>query len=307
MHRAAYRVLPGHQSLVVNHSVAASGTTGVRWYELRPSGSGLTAHQQGTYSPDSTHRWMGSAAMDAAGNIAVGYSASNSSINPAIRYTGRLTSDPLGTLQAESTIINGSGSQTTHARWGDYSSINVDPADDCTFWYTTEYLTQTNVFNWHTRIASFKFAGCSGGGGCTPTETTEVSCSDGLDNDCDNAIDGADSDCEASCTPSAEVCNDGIDNDCDGDIDAADSDCQTSGFTLSASGRKVKGVQHADLTWSGASSSQVDVYRNNVKITTTANDGSHTDNIGQKGGGSYLYKVCEASTSTCSNESTVTF
>ncbi|HUF18916.1 MAG TPA: S8 family serine peptidase [Thermoanaerobaculia bacterium] len=81
----------------------------------------------------------------------------------------------------------------------------------------------------------------------------------------------------------------------------------TGGITLSATGYKVKGVQHADLTWSGATSTSVDVFRNGSKITTTANDGAHTDNIGIKGGGSYTYKVCEASTTTCSNEVSVTF
>jgi len=279
MHRAAYRVLADHEALVVNHSVAASGTTGVRWYELRPSGSGLSVFQQGTYSPDSTHRWMGSVAMDADGNIAVGYSASSGSSYPGIRQTGRLAGDAPGTLQAEATVLTGTGSQTQYARWGDYSSISVDPVDDCTFWFTTEYLAQTGVFNWNTRVASFKFPSCSGGGGtCTPTEPVEVSCTDGLD------------------------------NDCDGLIDAADPDCQpTGGYTLAASGYKVRGVQHADLTWDGANGANVDVYRDGAPIATTPNDGAYTDNIGAKGGGSYVYEVCDAGTSTCSNEATVTF
>jgi len=147
MHRAAYRVLDGgQQSLVVNHSVVAANTTGVRGTSCVER---LGPHRlpAGTYSPDSTHRWMGSAAMDAAGNIGVGYSASSSGMNPAIRYTGRTPGDPAGTLQAEATIIAGSGSQTQYSRWGDYSSMNIDPADDCTFWYTTEYLTATGSFN----------------------------------------------------------------------------------------------------------------------------------------------------------------
>jgi hypothetical protein len=311
MHRAAYRVFPDHHALVVNHSVVAANATGIRWYELRPSGSGLSVHQQGTYSPDSTHRWMGSVAMDGSGNLAVGYSASSSSINPGIRQTGRLASDPLGTLQAESSIFAGSGSQTSYSRWGDYSSINVDPVDDCTFWYTTEYLGQTGVFNWSTRVASFKFSSCSGGGGCTPTEDPEVSCTDGLDNDCDGFLDGDDSDCQATCTPTETPeasCSDGQDNDCDGFVDLDDSDCAIVGdYTLTASGYKVKGVQRADLTWSGATGASVDVYRDGVKITTTANDGAHTDVIGKKGGGSYVYKVCDAGTTTCSNEAPVAF
>jgi hypothetical protein len=310
MHRAAYRVFPDHQSLVVNHSVVASNATGIRWYEMRPSGSGLSVYQQGTYSPDSTHRWMGSAAMDGSGNLAVGYSASSSGINPGIRQTGRLATDTLGTLQAESTILTGSGSQTQYSRWGDYSSINIDPVDDCTFWYTTEYLGQTGVFNWSTRVASFKFSSCTGGG-CTSTESPETSCSDGLDNDCDGFVDLDDSDCQGGCTITENPetsCSDGLDNDCDGSVDLDDSDCQISGgYTLSASGYKVKGVQHVDLTWAGATGTSVDVYRNNVKIVTTANDGAHTDNIGTKGGGNYVYKVCDAGTSTCSNDANVSF
>ena len=117
--------------------------------------------QQGTFSPDSTSRWMGSIAMDKAGNIALGYSASSSSVFPSIRYTGRVPTDALGTMQAESSILAGGGSQTGRlTRWGDYSAMSVDPVDDCTFYYTNEYLKTTGSFNWSTRIASFKFPGC---------------------------------------------------------------------------------------------------------------------------------------------------
>jgi len=99
--------------------------------------------------------------MDAVGNIAVGYSTSSSSIFPSVAYTGRLAADPLGTLQAESVIFSGAGSQNGGvSRWGDYSGLTIDPIDDCTFWYTNEYLQTTGNFNWSTRIASFKFPGC---------------------------------------------------------------------------------------------------------------------------------------------------
>jgi hypothetical protein len=104
---------------------------------------------------------MGSIAMDKVGNMALGYSASSSSIFPSIRYTGRLVTDPLGTMQTENTIKAGGGSQLKNLnRWGDYSSMAVDPADDCTFWYTTEYLKANGTFNWSTQIASFKFPSC---------------------------------------------------------------------------------------------------------------------------------------------------
>ena len=173
MYRLAYRhFADGHEALVVNHSVTVGGSksssVGVRWYELRnPTGSTMAAgtpvvYQQGTYAPDSTYRWMGSIAMDKVGNIALGYSASSSTVYPSIRFTGRAPTDPLGTMQAEAVIQAGGGSQSGQnlSRWGDYSAMSVDPVDDCTFWYTSEYLKSTGAFNWSTRIGSFKLNGC---------------------------------------------------------------------------------------------------------------------------------------------------
>ncbi|HEX9291202.1 MAG TPA: hypothetical protein VF904_16900 [Anaeromyxobacteraceae bacterium] len=168
MYRLAYRTFAdGHEAWVVNHSVAttfarnrASGS-GIRWYELRNLATAPSVFQQGTYAPDATFRWMGSIAMDKVGNIAVGYSASSGSIHPAIRYAVRTPSDPLGTLEAEASMIEGGGSQLRNlSRWGDYSAISVDPVDDCTFYYTSEYLKANGTFNWSTRIASFKLPNC---------------------------------------------------------------------------------------------------------------------------------------------------
>jgi len=166
MHRLAYRNFGSHQSLVLNHTVdAGNGIAGIRWYEVRDPGGTPSIYQQGTYSPDSNHRWMGSIAMDGAGNIALGYSVSSSSTYPSIRYAGRLASDPLGDLtQGEQSIVAGTGSQTTIlARWGDYSGMSIDPTDDCTFWYTNEYYATTGPSNWQTRIGAFKFPGCGAG------------------------------------------------------------------------------------------------------------------------------------------------
>ncbi|MEI7037768.1 hypothetical protein [Fulvimonas yonginensis] len=167
MFRLAYRNFGDHESLVVNHSVQVGTSrknpyTGVRWYEIRSPGTTPVVYQQSTYSPDTTYRWMGSVAMDKQGNMALGYSVSSSTIHPGIRYTGRLATDPLNTLQAETTVIDGLGSQSGSNlnRWGDYSAMTIDPVDDCTFWYTTEYLRNTGAFNWNTRIATFKFPGC---------------------------------------------------------------------------------------------------------------------------------------------------
>lgn len=160
MYRLAYRNFGTHESLVVNHSVNASRSSGgIRWYELRDPGGTPKVHQQGTYSPTGDWRFMGSIAMDQDGNIAVGYSISGKNIHPGIRYAGRLAGDKLGTLQAEQVLVAGGGSQTV-SRWGDYSSMEVDPDDDCTFWYTNQYQATTGSWNWHTRIGSFKFPSC---------------------------------------------------------------------------------------------------------------------------------------------------
>jgi hypothetical protein len=163
MYRLAYRNFGDHQALVVNRSVTAGSSVGIRWYELRTGGSNsLSIFQQGTYAPDSDYRWMGSIAQDVSGDIGLGYSISGSARHPGIRYTGRLASDPAGTMsQGEGSIIDGAGSQTGNlSRWGDYSAMAVDPVDGCTFWYANEYIPSNGSFNWRTRIAAFKFPGC---------------------------------------------------------------------------------------------------------------------------------------------------
>ena len=166
MYRLAYRNLGDHESLVFNHSVnVGSNRAGVRWYELRdPDAASPAIYQTGTYAPgDGLHRWMGSIAMDQMGNMAVGYSVSSNSTHPSMRYAGRLVGDPLGDMaQGEGSIIAGSGSQTSsYSRWGDYSMMAVDPVDDCTFWFTSEYYASTSDRGWQTRIASFKFPSCN--------------------------------------------------------------------------------------------------------------------------------------------------
>src|SRR5215469_221229 len=156
MYRLAYRNFGDHEALVVNHSITSGTSSAIRWYEIRnPASSSPTLFQQGTFAPDANFRWMGSMAMDHVGNIAVGYSVSSSSLNPGIRFTGRSPADPLGSLGTEMTITNGGGSQTNGLdRWGDYSAMSVDPVDDCTLWYTNEYIKTNGTFNWSTRIGS---------------------------------------------------------------------------------------------------------------------------------------------------------
>ena len=168
--RLAYRNFGTYESMVTNQAVEAlPGVAGVRWYEIRRTGGTYSLYQQGTYAPgDGVHRWMGSIAQDKLGGMALGYSVVNGTdVYPGIRYTGRLAGDPLGQMtQGEGTIMNGSGVQlTTNSRWGDYTSMNVDPVDDCTFWYVNEYYTLAGQLSspagWQTRIASFRLPGCA--------------------------------------------------------------------------------------------------------------------------------------------------
>jgi hypothetical protein len=170
MYRLAYRNFGDHESLVVNHSVADPGVTGIRWYEIRDPNGAPVLFQSGTVAPgDGVHRWMSSAAMDDRGNMALGYSVSGASVYPGIRATGRLAADAPGAMQSEMTLKDGGMAQTIPSRWGDYSSLMVDPLDDCTFWYSAEYIDADNVapinpfayFVWHTRIASFRFPDCA--------------------------------------------------------------------------------------------------------------------------------------------------
>ncbi|MEO8286116.1 MAG: hypothetical protein ABI670_06735 [Chloroflexota bacterium] len=173
MFRLAYRNFGDHESMVTNHTVnVGGGQAGIRWYEIRIVNSSPSIYQQGSYAPDATHRWLGSAAMDKVGDIAIGYSASSTSVFPSLRYAGQIPSDPKGILgQGETTLFAGLGSQSgTGSRWGDYSDLTVDPIDDCTFWYTNEYYPAgATQYNWRTRIGSFQFPGCVSGPAPTAT------------------------------------------------------------------------------------------------------------------------------------------
>jgi hypothetical protein len=173
MWRLQYRNFGTHETLVGNFVTDVTGTDqgGIRWFELRrtPPGVGAWAlFQEGTYSPDADNRWMGSIAMDQAGGIALGYSVSSGTTFPSIRYVGRVSTDPLGTMPlGEVTAVAGAFSQSGTTRWGDYSSMNVDPIDGCTFWYTNEFVGDglPNGFgngtgNWTTQIIRFDLPSC---------------------------------------------------------------------------------------------------------------------------------------------------
>jgi hypothetical protein len=376
MFRNAYRRFSdGHESLLDNYTVNANSVAGVRWIELRRTQPGSwSVFQESTYQPDSTWRWMASIASDNQGDIALGFSASSSSINPQIRYAGRLATDPLNTLSGEQHLFDGTGSQTgTSNRWGDYSDITVDPVDDCTFYYTNEYYTTTTSFNWRTQVGYFRFTGCTApqegtahfvvtacnGGAAisnasvsidsrpygatlsngtydavlTPgshsytvskagvgTQTGNFTITNGQTTNVNVCLGGSPSPtptstptptatATATATPTATIPPSPTPT-------ATPTPTPTStptptatpaGITLSANGHKVQGRETVDLSWSGATSTNVDIYRNGVRIVITPNDGAYTDSTGARGHGTFTYQVCNAGANTCSNQATVTF
>jgi hypothetical protein len=162
MFRLNYRNFGTHQSMVTCHSVDADGNAhaGVRWYEFRKTGtSPWSIYQQGTYAPDITNRWMPSVAINSKGVIAIGYSVSSETVFPSIRYAGRTANAPLGTMNLQEVeAVTGTNSQGNYARWGDYAKMSVDPVDDSTFWFTTEY----NKGGWKTKIIEFDFSAVAG-------------------------------------------------------------------------------------------------------------------------------------------------
>ena len=175
MYRLVYRNFGDHTTLLTSHSIVAGSSGGTRWYEIHNPETSPTVFQSGTFAPDSQYRWMPAIAMDSNQDIAVGFSRSNTTAGnyPSIVYAGRVPTDAAGTLESEVVLKAGAGSQSSGSvcsggcdRWGDYSSLTVDPTDDCTFWFTEEYLKTTGLnsgFNWSTAIGTFSFPGCTGG------------------------------------------------------------------------------------------------------------------------------------------------
>ena len=164
MHRFPYRNFGTHETLLGNFAVGGGlGEVGsaIRWFELRAIGGVWTLFQEGTHDPGDGHdRFMGSIAMDGAGDIALGYSVSSSLLHPYIRYATRTAADPLGTLQPEAILVNPNGSQTGSNRWGDYSAMSVDPANDCSFWYTNQFYRTNASTTWKTRVGVFTMPNC---------------------------------------------------------------------------------------------------------------------------------------------------
>ena len=174
MYRLVYRNFGDHTTLLTSHSIVAGTSGGLRWYEIHDPETTPTLFQSGTFAPDSEYRWMPAIAMDQSQDIAVGFSRSGTAAGqyPSLVYAGRVPSDAAGTLESEVVLKAGTGSQSAGNncngpcdRWGDYSSLTVDPTDDCTFWFSEEYVKVTGLnggFNWSTAIGNFVFPGCTG-------------------------------------------------------------------------------------------------------------------------------------------------
>lgn len=164
MQRLVYRNFGHDQSIVASHSIdTKAGGGGVRWYEFRVDKSGAPRlSQQGTYAPEGDYRWMPSIAMDHKGDIGVGYSYGGSSIFPGQRFAARLAADPKGQMTLhEAVLAEGETSQTNTMRWEDYTTLDIDPTDDCTFWYVGDYFKKGEQ-NYSTRIGAFRLPGCGG-------------------------------------------------------------------------------------------------------------------------------------------------
>src|SRR5882724_5503772 len=190
MYRLAYRNFGGspvQESLVGNITVPGGNSNpkhgAIRWYEFRNAGSSTTTptvFQASTYDPDSAYRWLGSIAMDKNHNIALGYSKSSLTVIPSIFITGRLSTDAPNTLGTEAQVQAGIGVQQAGGnRWGDYSAMTLDPVDQCTFYYTNEYLKTNGQFNWSTRIASYRFPSCTAAAAWGTVRGTITSCATG--------------------------------------------------------------------------------------------------------------------------------
>lgn len=163
-----YTNIGGAESLWVPHTVrrVLNGSAAPRFYQLDVTGGNVNpnAVQAATFDPDGNNvmnRWMPSLAVDRAGNMAIGYSTSNAATKPALKYAGRLATDPPNTFsQTEQVLVQGTGTQTTTTRWGDYAAMSIDPTDGCTFWFTSMYY-KVDGGNHQTRIGSFTFPQCT--------------------------------------------------------------------------------------------------------------------------------------------------
>ena len=184
MYRPYYRHFADHESLLMTRTVKDGSIAAIRWYEFRKNAdSPWSLYQEGTYNPgDGIWRWLPSIAMNANGDIAIGYSVSNGTTKyPSIRCVARYADDPLGVMTtSEVEFFTGSASQDRYSRWGDYAMMSVDPSDNTSFWFTTEYTS--GGYNWRTRITHFELpVRCTG----PTTQATSFTSSNIEDNQVD--------------------------------------------------------------------------------------------------------------------------
>jgi hypothetical protein len=283
--RSGTESLWASQTVILNYP---NGPTAIRWYQMNVTGGNFPAtpvqQQSWTNGSDGLWRWMPSIAVDQNGNMAIGYSTSSATQEPSIRYAGRLATDPPNNLgQGEAVMTAGGGHQThSSGRWGDYSMLTIDPADNLSFWHTNEYYPATSSASWFTRIGKFQFPAATPTPTPTPTVTPTPTATPTVTP-------------SPTPTPTATPT-------------ATPTPTPTPAqITLTAQGYLVRGKRAADLSWSGATSNRVDVYRNGALIVTTRNDGFYTDKIGGPPPGTFTYQVCNQGTQTCSNQATVTF
>jgi PKD repeat protein len=328
MHRLQVRDFGGHRTMVTAHTVdAGGGRAGIRWYELRETGGTWSLYQQGTYAPaDGKHRFIPSAAMNHAGDIGIGYLLSSTTTYVSTAVAGQsAAASGTGVLDsAEVICAAGSGVQQGTGRSGDYSATSVDPNLD-TFWHTNEVFTTTGNFQWATFVCEFS-VGSGGSVNQPPTAAYTYACT-GLScaftdasSDSDGTItarnwnfgDGATSTATNPSHTYAAAGTYSVALTVTDDDGATDTETKSvtvtapTNFTLTLRSYTVRTKWRVDLTWSGATGASVDVFKNGAKLTTTPNDGLYTDSKGLTTGNTYTYKVCNAGTTTCSNEASVT-
>jgi len=335
MHRLQIRDFGSYRTMLATHSVdVGGGRGGIRWYEFRESGGNWSLHQEGTYGPnDGENRWMPSIAMNANGDIGIGYMISSTSTYVSTAAVGQTAAGSgSGVLDsAEVVCAAGTGVQTGVNRAGDYSATNVNEATG-NFWHTNEVFTQTGQFQWNTYICEFTVGG--GGGNQSPTASFTFNCDQNtrmcdFDGSGSSDPDGTITDYDwtfgdgmgasgamvshtyanyGDFTVTLTVTDDGGAMDDDQQlVQLVDPNVIT--ITLSANGYKVQGKHNIDLTWTtNSTAANFDVYRNGNLIATTPNDGAYTDATQNKGKATYMHQVCEAGgTTNCSNVTSTSF